>query len=136
MIFLFVGMLLAWLGNNSKCLSLNTAILGVLIPGKCNTDEIESPDVKAQGRKEAKLTREGESFCCLVCLEEVLHWNTSNNCDDDESILIFVKVIVTAGSIDVALGYPRRHWSTLRNLTTHFCAPPAILTDMKILSVV
>ena len=32
-------------------------------PSKRNADEIESPDGKTQGRKEPKLTTEGESFC-------------------------------------------------------------------------
>ena len=55
-------------------------------PSKCNADEIESPDGKTQGRKEPKLTTEGESFCCPVYLGEVLHCEASNDCDDDESI--------------------------------------------------
>ena len=54
--------------------------------GKRNADEIISPDGKTHGRKEPKLTTEGKSYYCLVCLDEILNRDTSDNNDDEETI--------------------------------------------------
>jgi len=65
------------------------AIFGVTMdahPNKHNVDEIVSPDTKNEGRKGLKSTNESESFRCLMCSEDVLHWAISDDSDDDDSI--------------------------------------------------
>ena len=68
----------------------------------------------------------------------MLHWDASDDCNDDESY--FVKAITTAGHGSIlhryCIGLSKKalvNYKKFNNL--FFCAPPAILTNIKILSV-